>query len=148
MPWVLTSSKNFIIKPKINLISPFCEPIILKDACSFLLSSLASLRASFTKLHVFNLSLECVAEHKDHHLIVAYVMMFHMYVPIIFLSDIVLAACYLINRLPLTPLDGSLPFLIFFPVHPPFLYSPHIFDSNFLIHTLNPNHNKLKHQSV
>jgi hypothetical protein len=62
-----------------------------------------------------------VVEHKNHNLLdVACCLLFYMHVPKHFWSDIVLTACYLINRMPSSVLDGASP-------HSPlYCSSPHL----------------------
>ncbi|KAK4386066.1 Retrovirus-related Pol polyprotein from transposon RE1 [Sesamum angolense] len=62
-----------------------------------------------------------VAECKHRHLLdVARTIMTHMHVPKSYWGDVVLTACYLINRMPSTVLNGDTPYSCLFPDNPLF----------------------------
>ncbi|GAB2281771.1 hypothetical protein Dimus_039493 [Dionaea muscipula] len=63
-----------------------------------------------------------VAERKNRHLLeVTRALMFHMKVPKVFWSEAVMTATYLINRMPSSVLQGTIPYFVLFPdmfLHP------------------------------
>ena len=62
-----------------------------------------------------------MAERKNSHLLeVARRLLFHMHVPKQFWSDTVLTACYLINQMPSSVLDGASPHSLLYPSTPLF----------------------------
>ncbi|KAK4403247.1 Retrovirus-related Pol polyprotein from transposon RE2 [Sesamum angolense] len=74
-----------------------------------------------------------VAERKHRHLLdVARTIMTHMHVPKSYWGDVVLTACYLINRMPSTILHGDTPYSCLFPDKPLFGIAPRVFGCYFL----------------
>ena len=57
-----------------------------------------------------------------------------MHVPQVFWSDAVLTACFLINRMPSTILNGQSPFLIIFPTISTFIIPPRFFGCVVFVH--------------
>ena len=62
-----------------------------------------------------------MAERKNHHLVeTAHILLLHHKVPQHFLGDAILAACYLMNRMPSFVLHDQIPYSIIFPNQPLF----------------------------
>ena len=76
-----------------------------------------------------------VAERKNRHLLeVARCLLLQMHVPHAFWSDTVLTACFLINRMPSTILNGQSPFSIIFSTISTFILPPRIFGCVAFVH--------------
>ncbi|KAK4382103.1 Retrovirus-related Pol polyprotein from transposon RE2 [Sesamum angolense] len=90
-----------------------------------------------------------VAERKHRHLLdVARTIMTHMHVPKSYWGDAILTACYLINRMPSTVLNGDTPYSCLFPNKPLFGIAPRIFGCVCFVHIHSPNLDKLSPHSV
>ncbi|KAL0370961.1 UNVERIFIED_CONTAM: Retrovirus-related Pol polyprotein from transposon RE2 [Sesamum angustifolium] len=90
-----------------------------------------------------------VAESKHRHLLdVARTIMTHMHVSQVILGDAVLTACYLINRMPSTVLNGDTPYSCLFPNKPLFGIAPRVFGCVCFVHIHSPNLDKLSPRSV
>ncbi|KAK3028106.1 hypothetical protein RJ639_039800 [Escallonia herrerae] len=71
-----------------------------------------------------------VAERKNRHLLeTARALLFQMKVPKPFWADAISTACFLINRMPSTVLNGDVPYSVLFPTKPLFPVEPRIFGS-------------------
>jgi hypothetical protein len=75
---------------------------------------------------------------RRHILEVARTMMIHGHVPHHFRADTVLIACYLINRMPSSILDGVIPYNVLFPSAPLFPVSPKIFGCIYYVYDNRP----------
>ena len=85
-----------------------------------------------------------VAERNNRHLLeVARCLLFHMHVPKQFWSDAVLTACYLINRMPSSILDGASPHSLLYPSSLPFSLPLKVFGCVCYVHNLGPSYDKL-----
>jgi len=85
-----------------------------------------------------------VAERKNRHLLdVARCLMFHMHLPKHFWGHAVLTACYLINRLPTSVLQGNTPFSILHPNRSLFSLPLRVFGCVCFVHNLTPGLDKL-----
>ncbi|KAK4403223.1 Retrovirus-related Pol polyprotein from transposon TNT 1-94 [Sesamum angolense] len=90
-----------------------------------------------------------VAERKHRHILdVARTIMTHMHVPKSYWGDAVLTACYLINRMPSTVLNGDTPYSCLFPDKPLFGITPRVFGCVFFVHIHSPSLDKLSPCSV
>ncbi|KAK4395750.1 Retrovirus-related Pol polyprotein from transposon RE1 [Sesamum angolense] len=90
-----------------------------------------------------------VAERKHRHLLdVARTLMTHMHVHKSYWGDVVLTACYLINRVPSTVLNGDTPYSCIFPDKPLFGIAPRVFGCVCFVHIHSPNLDKLSPRSV
>lgn len=70
-------------------------------------------------------------------------MLFEMKVPKIFWSDAVLTACYLINRMPSSIMQGGIPFSTLLPSESLFVLPPRIFDCVCFVRDHRPGVSKL-----
>ena len=85
-----------------------------------------------------------VVEHKNRHLIeTAHTFLLHHKIPQRFSRDAILAACYLMNRMPSSFLDDQIPNSIFFPNQPLFCLPPRVFVCVYFVHILTPGQDKL-----
>ncbi|KAK3025395.1 hypothetical protein RJ639_044650 [Escallonia herrerae] len=85
-----------------------------------------------------------VAERKNRHLLeTARALLFQMKVPKPFWSDAISTACFLINRMPSTVLNGDVPYSVLFPTKPLFPVEPRIFGSTCFVHDVRPHLTKL-----
>ncbi|KAK2377577.1 putative mitochondrial protein [Trifolium repens] len=90
-----------------------------------------------------------VAERKNRHLIeTTRTLLLHGNVPFRFWGDAVLTACYLINRMPSSVLDGNIPHSILFPHSPLHSVPPRVFGSTCFVHNLSPGLDKLSARSL
>ncbi|KAK2437071.1 putative mitochondrial protein [Trifolium repens] len=90
-----------------------------------------------------------VAERKNRHLIeTTRTLLLHGNVPFRFWGDAVLTACYLINRMPSSVLDGNIPHSILFPHSPFHSVPPRVFGSTCFVHNLSPGLDKLSARSL
>ncbi|KAK2410134.1 putative mitochondrial protein [Trifolium repens] len=90
-----------------------------------------------------------VAERKNRHLIeTTRTLLLHGNVPFRFWGDAVLTACYLINRMPSSVLDGNIPHSILFPHSPLHPVPPRVFGSTCFVHNLSPGLDKLSARSL
>ena len=77
-----------------------------------------------------------VAERKNHHLIeTTHTLLLHYHVPFCFLGDVVLIACYLINRMPSSVLHDQIPHSLIFP-YQPLYFLPPVFGCTCFVHIL------------
>ena len=85
-----------------------------------------------------------VAEHKNRHLVeTARTLLLHHKVPQRFRGDAILAACYLINRMPSFVLHDQIPHSILLPTQPLFYLPPRVFGCICFFHILTPGQDKL-----
>ncbi|KAL0298831.1 UNVERIFIED_CONTAM: Retrovirus-related Pol polyprotein from transposon RE1 [Sesamum radiatum] len=90
-----------------------------------------------------------VAERKHRHLLdVARTIMTHMHVPKSYWGDAVLIACYLIDRMPSTILNGDTPYSCLFLDKPLFGITPRVFGCVCFVHIHCPSLDKLSPRSV
>ena len=90
-----------------------------------------------------------VAEHKNCHLIeTTCTLLLHGHVPFCFLRDVVLAACYLINRMPSSILGNQSPHSVLFPHEPSYSLPLHVFGSTCFVHNLAPDLDKPSARSI
>ena len=80
-----------------------------------------------------------VAERKNHHLVeTTRTLLLHHKVPQRFWGDAILAACYLINRMPSFVLHDQIPHSILLPTQPLFYLPPRVFGCICFVHILTP----------
>nr|CAN77110.1 hypothetical protein VITISV_013963 [Vitis vinifera] len=85
-----------------------------------------------------------VVECKNRHLIeTARTLLLHSHVPFRFWGDVVLTACYLINRMPSSVLHAQIPHSLLFPDQPLYFLPPRVFGCTCFVHILTPGQNKL-----
>ena len=85
-----------------------------------------------------------VAECKNRHLVeTARTLLLHHKVPQRFWEDAILAACYLINRMPSSVLHDQIPHSILLPTPPLFYLLPRVFGCVCFVHILTPGQDKL-----
>ncbi|KAK2965746.1 hypothetical protein RJ640_003284 [Escallonia rubra] len=85
-----------------------------------------------------------VAERKNRHLLeTARALLFQMKVPKPFWADAISTACFLINRMPSTVLNGDVPYNVLFPTKPLFPVEPRIFGSTCFVRDVRPHLTKL-----
>ncbi|KAK3037684.1 hypothetical protein RJ639_030628 [Escallonia herrerae] len=85
-----------------------------------------------------------VAERKNRHLLeTARALLFQMKVPKPFCADAISTACFLINRMPSTVLNGDVPYSVLFPTKTLFPVEPQIFGSTCFIRDVRPHLTKL-----
>ena len=84
-----------------------------------------------------------VAERKNRHLIETARTLLHYHVPFRFWGDVVLIACYLINRMPSSLLHAQIPHSLLFPDQPLYFLPPHVFGCTHFVHILTPGQEKL-----
>ncbi|XP_075094113.1 uncharacterized protein LOC107822665 isoform X2 [Nicotiana tabacum] len=85
-----------------------------------------------------------VAERKNRHLIeIARTLLIESRVPLRFWGDAVLTTCYLINRMPSSPIKDQIPHSVLFPQSPLYSLPPRIFGSTCFVHNLAPGKDKL-----
>ena len=78
-----------------------------------------------------------MVERKSRHLVeIARTLLLHHKVPQRFWGDAILAACYLINRIPSSVLHDKIPYSVLFPNQPLFYLPPHVFDCVCFVHIL------------
>nr|XP_009757950.1 PREDICTED: uncharacterized protein LOC104210695 [Nicotiana sylvestris] len=93
----------------------------------------------------FNLaSQNGVAERKNRHIIeTARTLLIESHVPLHFWGDAVLTACYLVNRMPSSPIQNQTPYAVLFPRSPLYFVLPCVFGSTCFVHNLAPGKDKL-----
>jgi transposase InsO family protein len=85
-----------------------------------------------------------VAERKNRHLLdVARCLLSQMHVPKQFWTEAVLTACYLINRMPSSVLEGASPHSLLYPSSSPFSLPLKVFGCVCYVHNLGPGFDKL-----
>ena len=77
-----------------------------------------------------------VAESKNRHLVETARTLLHHKVPQHFWEDAILAACYLINRMPSSVLHDQIPHFVMLPNQPLFCFPPHVFGCLCFVHIL------------
>jgi len=89
-----------------------------------------------------------VAKNKNRHLVeTTRTILIHGDVPQRFWGNVVLSACYLINRMPSLVLDDKIPHSILFPHDPFHSLSTKVFGSTCFVHNFSPTHDKLSPNS-
>jgi len=89
-----------------------------------------------------------VVEHKNRHLVeTTRTILIHGDVPQRFWGDVVLSACYLINRMSSLVLDNKIPHSILFPHDPLHSLPPKVFGSTCIVHNFSLDLDKLSHKS-
>ena len=85
-----------------------------------------------------------VAERKNRHLIeTARTLLLHYHVLFHFWEDVVLTACYLINRMPSSVLHAQIPHSLLFPDQPLYFLPPRVFGCTCFVHILTLGQDKL-----
>ena len=85
-----------------------------------------------------------MAKHKNRHLVeTARTLLLHHKVPQRFWGDVILAACYLINRMPSSVLHDQILHSILLPTQPLFYLSPRVFGCVCFVYILTPKQDKL-----
>ena len=85
-----------------------------------------------------------VAERKNRHLVeTTRTLLLHSHVPFRFWGDVVLTACYLINRMLSSILHDQIPHSLIFPTQPLYFLPPRVFGCTCFVHTLTPRQDKL-----
>ena len=85
-----------------------------------------------------------VAERKKHHLIeTARTLLLHYHIHFRFWGDVVLTACYLINRIPSSVLHAQISHALLFLDQPLYFLPPCVFGCTFFVHILTPRQDKL-----
>ncbi|KAK2973938.1 hypothetical protein RJ640_001406 [Escallonia rubra] len=85
-----------------------------------------------------------VAERKNRHFLeTGRALLFQMKVPKPFWADAISTACFLINRMPSTVLNGDVPYSVLFPTKPLFPVEPRIFGSTCFVRDVRPHLTKL-----
>ena len=85
-----------------------------------------------------------IAERKNRHLIeTARTLLFHYHVPFRFWGDVVLTACYLINRMPSSVLHDQIPHSLLFPDQPLYFLPLRVFGCTCFVHILALGQDKL-----
>ncbi|RVW73598.1 Retrovirus-related Pol polyprotein from transposon TNT 1-94 [Vitis vinifera] len=90
-----------------------------------------------------------VAERKNRHLVeTARTLLLHSHVPFRFWGDVVLTACYLINRMPSSVLHDQIPHSLLFPDQPLYFLPPRVFGCTCFVHILTPGQDKLSAKAM
>ncbi|RVX00109.1 Retrovirus-related Pol polyprotein from transposon TNT 1-94 [Vitis vinifera] len=90
-----------------------------------------------------------VAERKNRHLVeTARTLLLHSHVPFRFWGDVVLTACYLINRMPSSILHDQIPHSLLFPDQPLYFLPPRVFGCTCFVHILTPGQDKLSAKAM
>ncbi|RVW86509.1 Retrovirus-related Pol polyprotein from transposon RE2 [Vitis vinifera] len=90
-----------------------------------------------------------VAERKNRHLVeTARTILLHSNVPFRFWGDVVLTACYLINRMPSSVLHDQIPHSLIFPDQPLYFLPPRVFGCTCFVHILTPGQDKLSAKAM
>ena len=90
-----------------------------------------------------------VAERKNRHLIeTARTLLLHHNVPLRFWADAVLAACYLINRMPSSVLQHKVPHQLLYSNQPLYALPPRVFGCTCFVHNHSPGRDKLSARSL
>ena len=85
-----------------------------------------------------------ITKRKNRHLIeTTRTLLLHYNVPFRFWGDVVLSACYLINRMPSSVLHDQIPHSLLFPDQPLYFLPPRVFGCTCFVHILTPRQNKL-----
>ena len=85
-----------------------------------------------------------VVERKNRHLVeTARTLLLHSHVLFRFWENVVLTACYLINRMPSSILHYQIPHSLLFPTQPLYFLPSRVFGCTCFIHTLTPGQDKL-----
>ena len=90
-----------------------------------------------------------VAERKNRHLVeTVRTLLLYYKVPQCFWGDAILAACYLINRMPSVVLHDQIPHSILLPIQPLFYLPPRVFGCACFVHILTPGQDKLSAKAM
>nr|CAN76133.1 hypothetical protein VITISV_036298 [Vitis vinifera] len=90
-----------------------------------------------------------VAERKNRHLVeTARTILLHSNVLFRFWGDVVLTACYLINRMPSSVLHDQIPHSLLFPDQPLYFLPPRVFGCTCFVHILTPKQDKLSAKAM
>ena len=90
-----------------------------------------------------------VAERKNRHLIeTTRTFLLHHHVSFRFWVESVLAACYLINRIPSSVLQHQIPHSLLFPDQLLYILPPRVFGCTCFVHNLSPSQDKLSTRSI
>nr|XP_016492553.1 PREDICTED: uncharacterized protein LOC107812042 [Nicotiana tabacum] len=90
-----------------------------------------------------------VVERKNRHLLeTARALLFQMKVPKQFSADAVSTACFLINRMPSSVIDGNMPYSVLFPNKSLFPVEPKVFGSTCYVRDVRPSLTKLDPKAV
>ena len=90
-----------------------------------------------------------VAERKNRHLVeTARTLLLHHKVPQRFWGDAILAACYLINRMPSSVLHDQIPHFILLLTQPLFYLPPRVFGCVCFVHILTPRQDKISAKAM
>jgi hypothetical protein len=90
-----------------------------------------------------------MVECKNRHLLdVARCLLLHMHVLKHFWSEAILSACYLINRMPSSVLDGASPYSLLYSSSPSFALPLKVFGCVYHVHNLGPGDDKLDPHST
>ena len=90
-----------------------------------------------------------MVERKNRHLVeTTCTLLLHHKVPQRFWGDAILAACYLINRMPSSVLHDQIPHSILLPTQPLFYLPPRVFGCICFVHILTPGQNKLSAKAM
>ena len=126
-----------------------CIRVLRSDnAKEYLSASVSSLMSSHGILHqsscAYTPQQNGVVDRKNRHLVeTAHTLLLHHWVPQRFWGDIILATCYLINRMSSSVLHDQIPHSIFFPNQPLFYLLPRVFGCVGFVHILTPGQDKL-----
>ncbi|RVX06351.1 Retrovirus-related Pol polyprotein from transposon RE2 [Vitis vinifera] len=89
------------------------------------------------------------SERKNRHLVeTARTILLHSNVPFRFWGDVVLTACYLINRMPSSVLHDQIPHSLLFPDQPLYFLPPRVFGCTCFVHILTPGQDKLSAKAM
>ncbi|KAK2980702.1 hypothetical protein RJ640_001274 [Escallonia rubra] len=114
------------------------------ESCHFAKHHRSSLSPRVNKRVESAFELNGVAERKNRHLLeTARALLFQMKVPKPFWADAISTACFLINRMPSTVLNGDVPYSVLFPTKPLFPVEPRIFGSTCFVRDVRPHLTKL-----
>ncbi|RVW99739.1 Retrovirus-related Pol polyprotein from transposon TNT 1-94 [Vitis vinifera] len=90
-----------------------------------------------------------IVERKNRHLVeTARTILLHSNVPFRFWEDVVLIACYLINRMPSSVLHDQIPHSLLFPNQPLYFLPPRVFGCTCFVHILTPGQDKLSAKAM
>lgn len=106
----------------------------------------------FLVIHIFSLlyiNLIHYLQRKNRHLLdTARTLLLHHHVPFCFWADAVLAACYLINRMPSSVIDNKIPHECLFPTDPLSQLSLRVFGCTCFVHDHSPGRDKLSPRAI
>ena len=118
------------------------------NAKKYLSGSFSSFMSSYGILHqsfcAYTPQQNGVVEHKNRHLVeTTHTLLFHHKVSQRSWGDAILAACYLINRMPSFVIHDKISHSIIFPNQPLFCLPPRVFGCVYFVHILTPGQDKL-----